>query len=726
MRKWWSVLIYELRSIPWYLLPLPVVYGIWMFIELSWIETYPSESLHYQAYKFHYAYQNLSLGIAMFLGIYLLRRDIQRSSYEWLRSYPVGETAIIFSKYAAGWLYLSLYTAAMSLVYVIYAYASQRYGSWVWQEVLQTAVQYEWSYGVTLALGMALAACIPNRISYIIGFCAWMFGTYFLDLVILTSYQELQYKPFHLSQFTMESLYLNYEVWSPSFLREETRAIRWIVVAFIVMMLALMIVLEKRKRAQRHKKRWIIMLTVVIAANVAAYVPYYGIWSENEANVQAKRNTAPVTASIDDQKVTLFSVERYILEGTRTGNRSVLWHAELTVNKAELLENETIKFTLNRNFDLQAVWMDNKKLDHYQRQGDTIEIPYLVKAGDSEAMKIHFYYSGSIYSKLHDGSKELMEAFIDGDDVLLPAQYAWYPLPGEYSLYNKSPFEGVSVQSLIEWMPRSDFELRLQGFPEHLIVTGNSVSSTPDSDTDGFKQYIQSDTRGIHLLSGSFEVVQTASDPLKVIAAPSLRSEAEQLLEQLLSRKHYFESWLEGDLNQITQVVIVPFWQIAGWEQISDYQVMGNTLFISERWYGLDSYSMEKAIYAILFGDPRIELSYAFPYGGENASLIGEVRQMISYMYYRDALGESPVQIKRRGLYYLERAVSETDEKGKEDHFPFQMLKRINAEIENGNTPRVKQVLNDFYKQGLWIDPVGREPYAIITREQWMEQWQHR
>lgn len=123
MHRWlraFSLELRLLRSNP-VLLVLPVLFGAWMVYSLSGIAPPVSQDLYLYVYDFHKVKHTLTLGAAMLLGILLIRRDTAKTAYEWTAGLPVSPAVLFSVKYAAGLLYLSLFTAAMAVVYVCFA-----------------------------------------------------------------------------------------------------------------------------------------------------------------------------------------------------------------------------------------------------------------------------------------------------------------------------------------------------------------------------------------------------------------------------------------------------------------------------------------------------------------------------------------------------------------------------------------------------------------------------
>lgn len=200
MKKWQHLFQFELRMIfgNLWLLAMPVLFGLLLF----WNLRLPGQKLEF----FNEAYSNLaflhtmSLGLTMLIGVLTIRRDIRRPSYEWSAAMPVSYAARLSAKYLAGVLYFTIFTL---LAGAAFAWSSSQMDvdpALTWGYTKYFAVTYEVSYLVTLALAMLLAVCIANRAVYLIAFCAWMFGTFFMDLFLLDRNKWYVLRTFHLNQ----------------------------------------------------------------------------------------------------------------------------------------------------------------------------------------------------------------------------------------------------------------------------------------------------------------------------------------------------------------------------------------------------------------------------------------------------------------------------------------------------------------------------------------------
>lgn len=182
MNKWlrqfrfeWNMIFRNL-----WLLALPLAFAVMNVWTIGSVA--PESNLFNEAYTFHAFVHTMTLGLVMLVGILSVRRDIRRSSYEWSSALPVPYATKVSAKYLAGLIYFSIFTLIAAAVFAWFSAQRGIAPEITVEYALYFAVTYEISYMVTLALAMLLAIAIPNRVVYLIGFCAWMFGTFFMDI----------------------------------------------------------------------------------------------------------------------------------------------------------------------------------------------------------------------------------------------------------------------------------------------------------------------------------------------------------------------------------------------------------------------------------------------------------------------------------------------------------------------------------------------------------------
>lgn len=652
-------------------------------------------------YDFHKIQHTLSLGVAMLIGILLIRRDIQRSSYDWFASLPVSSTVWVLTKFIIGLLYLSLFTVVMSLVYIAFAFHREVPVETIMEHTIYFALQYEWSYAVILALAMFLAVIIPNKVSYLIGFCAWMFGTFFIDIFIISRNKLYFLKTFHLNQFFTTSLVEN-EVWGQGLTAIENGLSKIFVLSFCLLLLAGMILLLKKQRPTKTLRRWTILSLTAFVGCAALFAPYGWLWKERYSAFAERYVGTPMYEN-ENTSITRFQVDGYNIEMERKKNN--LLKAAVTIKfPTDDVPPKQVPFTLNHTFHIQKILLNGKEIS-YIREGDLFTFAHSELNSSIENQTLYIEYEGHLYEWGYEFT-ETVSAFVQNENVFLPSFVAWYPLPGDHSLYVNSP--GYILQN-----PTS-FHVSFKGF----APLYGTLEKEQLEDADNIQAFEGDQVEDFYVFSGRLMEITDPKDSLKVITSPSNNLEAELFLKDIMDMKLYFESWL-GDYSQLDQVIYFPLALVGEFYNRNINQLVGNNFIIAQsRHHNLDQYQRRTALNVMLFKDDQTGSSFSAE-EGEGYSLIGEVRQLIQYLYYRDHLQMTYEEIKYDhripGLYLLHRD---------EGHPAIQMTNMVEQAIAEGKMKQVKEVLRHFYEKGLTItnDRDGVD-YAKITLDDWQGIW---
>lgn len=682
------------------LLTFPVLFGIWMLNELTRMPDNVSHDLYMYALDFHKVQQTLSLGMAMLLGILTLRKDLKRPSYEWLGTMPVSEHIYVLAKFLVGWLYLSLFTVAMLMVYIPLAFRHDVPTDVIWQHAGQFALQYELSYAVTLALGMLLAQAIPNRITYVIGFCAWMFGTYFMDIFLLQREQLLALKTFHLNQFFLDSVQES-ELWWSGLVSEELIWSRAFVAAFTVgMLLVIMLLLAMHKPSSRRLPFWIASFAVVLLC-VGLYTPYAHLWQERyEQAANRKQGSASIN---EDDRYTTFPVNRYEIELFHLGRGEIAVTATLNVPTVGLPADKPLTLQLHRDLLVREVMWNGEKLD-VTRAYDFIQLPVDHIATDREEQKLQFTYQGKLKEWMMF-RREQFPIFVQEEQLYLPDYAAWYPIPGDLHLFLYDR-QADQLKMRHELPPMQSFamEVRVRGFDTRLY--GSLTSSRENQDVIVFQS---KDTKGLTLFaSPDVMELNVPGESFKLLTSPSNRHEAEAFLSDVNQARAYFKTWLGEGVERIEQIAYFPF-SMVDVEMDRWQEVKGNTYFIAEtKNHNLDSFQRVNAISAVLFQDLYDGYYYSDQEDGDG-SIVGEVRDLFAELYITEVLNR--------------RSNPTFDLKQSESNVYAAMQKQVHEAIDAGKLDQVKAVLRHFYEAGLTIDPMTPK-IPMITWEQWNEVWE--
>lgn len=725
MYKWLASFKLEIKMIftNWFLLALPILFGIWFALDLAKIAPPRSEDIYHFAYDFHKVKQTLSLGVAMFLGILSVRRDLRKPTYDWLGSLPVSSATSLISKYAAGLVYLTLFVLAMSAVFAWFAYQREMTAEEIWDYLAFYGLQYEWSYGVTLALAMSLAVFIKNRISYLIGFCAWMFGTFFMDIFIISRNNLFFLKTFHLSQFLLNSFMEN-EVWGIRLLAKEIWLSRIFVIAFILMLITIMIAVLKGVRPSRSYKRWIGFSMVALIFAGAAFVPYGMLWQERYHAFAEKVKDA---VTIEDREVVQnFPIRAYDIEMKLNPNGEVEVSAILQIPEAETRGLTQLPFTLNRMFKVKEALADDQRIG-FSQKGDIVTLDLTSRKTPSELQTITLRYAGKVDDWHYRSGLEYFNAYADQENLYLPAEIAWYPLAGERVLYINDHGTGrynLTVNPLDPVYP-SDFTVKVKGFKRKVYSTlAEEKISKEDQEQQGW--VFVGEDKAVSLYSGDLVEVKVADQSTTVITAPSNRVEAERYLARLSAMKKYYASWVEQPLHEIDRI----FYSSPFGNSIYEGKLQGTQYFIYEsQFHNLDESQIIKAINRMLFQDLETQVYFSDnPEDDENFSIVSEIRLVFYYLYGRDALHLTHQEtISNMRLFW--------DAKEKRFSSPLlpnsnpylaQILEEIDQAIAAGKLEKVKEVLNHFRSEGLTLDlsnPQQME-YPRITMADWQRVWE--
>lgn len=711
MTRWFRQFRLELSLLfrNWFLLPLPVLFGLWVVSELRNMHPDQSQDLFMYAHQFHRVEHTLSLGVTMLLGILLIRKDLKRTSYEWSGTLPLSGVTILTAKFMAGLFYMSLFTIAMSISYTIIAKQQLLDGVTILRHLAIFGVQYEWSYAVTLVLAMALAMFIPNRVVFLIGFCAWMFGTFFMDIFIISGNGLYFLKTFHLNQFFLGSSILENEAWGQGLLAKEMSLSRLFVFSFMILLMTTMIAYYAKQRPVSSYRRWFIGSIAAIALCAAAYVPYGLFWAERYKAFQDRLDTAPSYEQITDHhSFTTFEVDRYDIQVVKQNNDQLKITAKMIVPTSAMLSSDQLAMTLNRTFKLDSVHLNGEKISAI-RWNDYVHIPTERAQRDQAQQELVFEYSGRLLMWEYDASERFV-AFAERGNIWMPDGAAWFPLPTNEPFALKY-IDVLFTRGYMRFL--SPVEIRMEfinfGVPLYSILSGRTLGHPYDYMDPDVTIFEGVTKGGVFVLGGDPIIeVKVPNEELTVITTPSNRREAEQYIRDVSDLRKAFADWIDGDLSAIKRVVYIPL-ESAGIDRTTQFS--GEAYFISaSKHHNLDRYQKKKTINAMLFHDLN---DYFFSSDTEDLSLVGEVRNLFSYVLYLEFL-----QNGRKDLASLLYSSTYMSDQGKE------LAAMVEQAMKDGKAKQVKEVLNTFYRRGLQIEVSTKHiHYQIITKEDWLQEW---
>lgn len=709
--KWRVQLRMELRMLGWSKVwpLLPVLYGFW-FLYILILPGSSSLDFWGASYEFNAIQHLLTIGLAMFLGIWLLRRDLTHPSYDWLRSRPASSGIMLSAKFVAGLLYMSLFTAAFLGVFWGYGKQLGIGGDDLATAVASTCLQYTTSYAVTLALAMLLAAAIRNRAVYLIGFCAWMFGTLFIELFMIIPYKWFALKTFRLSQYYIT---LN-EPWTIGWgvsLSREMLLSRLFVLGFTLMLLAVVLVLLKRLRpgAGGRLSVWAAACSVVLAA--ALFLPYGYMWQDRYNQLQQLTADAATDSTPRPKQ---FQVESYDIRLHRTDGGGLSAEALLRF-PAEGLEpaEEPLYVTLNRVFVPAEVRLNGRAVP-WGREGDWISVPRR-EIGREGMQELSVRYNGmaELWTPSLTGG-ESKPLLAEGDTLLLADHMAWYPLPGKLALYIKrGELPGYILDDRRNGLPGlAKVRLTLSGFGRKVYA------SLPEAAAREGQQVFASDqTVAVSLISGRLSELRVPSTSVRLAVDPSMVKRGTRFLEAYGRAMKYYASWLEQPVPGLHTMVYSPITQTSIWNSYELETGKGGLLLMAQYRGGyLNSPLLGEAVHVSLFGDARYQRNYS--YSRETPSLVEEIRSVFFQLYRAENpewFSENQDGLDDDALFPYYYSFSGGDDR---------IFSQVRQALENGHAGIVKRVLNDFYSRGLQITGYYGEDYPVYTFEDWTASWE--
>ncbi|WP_178018819.1 ABC transporter permease [uncultured Paenibacillus sp.] len=697
-----------------WLLALPVVFGLLAFWNL---EKLPDREILF----FRHAYTNLtllhtmSLGLTMLLGVLTIRRDIRRPSYEWNAALPVSYVSRISAKYVAGVLYFTIFSL---LAGAAFARASSRMdvtSSLTREFTAYYLITFEVSYLVTLALAMLLAICIANRAVYLIAFCAWMFGTFFLDMFLLDRNRWYVLRTFHLNQLfvTGDS---DAETWGIRLIADELAASRWFVLAFTLLLLTAGVVLLNRLRPTAFRKsNWLAGgLALLLAAG--AFVPYLSIWGVRYAGLHARlRDPAVKTAeAFRDVKVETFQIERYDIHLQREPDDRLTIKAAMQIPTGQLPGRSELVFTLNRDFHVDRMMVEGSSVP-FSHEGEKLTVRLSTPLPANESVQVEMEYAGKVMDYVAENyTEESYLAFVKGINVRLPGYIAWYPLPGDYPVYMKNS-NGDSLQVAADYggwrLPSANFRISAAGFESKLYGNLEQQESTGEGQVFEGKS-----SAFIKLYGGEFEEVSHPKLPVRLVTTPYNVKTAEGLLDKWAGVYAYFAGWVTDFDPKLDQVLMLSINSNHSPDQENKTYYL--IWLVTEPDYYANQL-MNSMLLGTNEGAPDIL----------NASedVRPQLRALMWYMYFREIKGHTTEDLKQGagdGLLYDLFDPSDSNE-ADPGHVGLRMAMQVAQAMDEGKTAQVKKVLNHFYALGLEIPHPNDAEDGLrpIPYDEWEREW---
>ncbi len=706
-------------------LSFPVIYAVLFLSYALSTSNYVNPQLYTMLYEYYSMFHTLSLGPAMLLGILTIRRDIKRSSFEWNRSLPVSFGMLLSSKYVVGIIYLSLFTLSASIIFYVVSTGYGIDGSVAMQHTINIVVQSEISYMVTFALAMLLSVCIPNRVVYLIGFCAWMFGTLFMDIFLINELGFFSLKTFHLNQFFLQDNPFSSETWGYQLFGEEILHSRVFVLAFTLLLLAVSLLILNRTRPTMNLKWcWLGAAGAAMIA-VATFAPYNSIWQERYAGIDEKVNDSTIRLSgtkfSEDVKLI---VSKYDIKLKRKADNMLQFQVELEIPAKEWSGKSSFPLTLNRSFQVSKVLVQGAETT-YHRQGERLNVEIPNEAVGELTIEVH--YAGEIMDFLHEYNNERYPAFSVGDEVNLPKYMAWYPLPGYQDVYVKSEsgqdriFTGYRFNSM--YFPPADMTLTVEGYSAPLYTGIQELERK-----EGYQRFEGKDVMGLSLFgSEGWVEVKEEGIPITVVTTQYTLENARLLLKELKGKYDYFKEWIP-DLELMSDAIKILYFGTTVENLQAENSLVDNGLILSSRtiFYHSGSGLPGEWMNAILFGSQE-----EFDMYSESDQVEKDVRARISslfwYLYYREAEGVSDKELRNqygwaRSIQVLTMKDTDYDSKG----IGRKMLNQVSKALSEGKDAEVKELLLYFYNKGI-RQPSERNNTFLkeqaISYEEWKLEW---
>ncbi|NLP52263.1 ABC transporter permease [Bacillus sp. RO1] len=737
----------------WFFLLAPLVYGISMSLWMINRNEATTNIMGQYAAGFYKANNEflaightLSLGVLFLASVLSIRREKQTVLLDWTNSLPNSFLSIILAKFLSLFIYSGLFTL---LYFLIFLWQGSSFGkdlSYLLEHGVAFSIQSQLSYAVTISLGMVLAVLINNRIVYIIVFCAWMFGTFFMEGYIIQRYQLYFLKTFHLNQFFMDISHS--DDWGYRLSRKETLYSQLFVLFFSLFLLAITIMKSSTNRISSFEKRKWTFFGLVTALTIASFFPYGSLWTErighyNQLKAGAVDQFDLESGNLVDTVGEFYDIDSYTLTMERVGNDRFHVRAEMTIPSTE--SYSSLNFSLYPSFEVDTVSWNGVKADYIKKH----HLITVQDIGQQEINRLEVEYSGSLNEWGHVYGKERNFAFLKKEDMYLPSYIGWYPLPGNYPIYTLFNMDTENYIHTIQYnrylelnqeLPASDFEVELIDFDSHVFSTGHSSKAT----TDGVQVFTSENAKGITLFSNKGLIENTEDLPISIIA----HKENNQLLQQKLADMNdvekYFQRWLGESFQQDMKLIYIPSLDFVGAEyyntnlfdealffddsiqtyvQVEDGKVINNTMtdlksrlvtFLLFKHKSLNHYYYEVPADSVLKG--LIE-TYLLVFYKDNYDFKWNDFEQFNgtEFYYLSTVSHINWMTSSADMTTLEKFDELID--SYKLQYNEQVVLMVAKEWEKGNKEEIKKLLKEIYQD---IKTNNKDSF---TYEEWMTYW---
>lgn len=564
MHKWWKQFQLENRFIfkNWFFLISPILYFIIAYIWLS-NENY---TVYHTPSEFLSVGHTMSLGVIFLASVLAVRRDRHTRLLEWTDTlsfmYISKQSAIFFSIFLYSLIYTVLFFVAFLLTSPIHME--------VWTIGVSFSIQSQVSYAVTIALGMLLATAIPNRIVYIITFCAWMFGTFFIEIFIINRFNLFYLKTFHLNQFFIDnSAPIG---WARKLVETELLISQLFVLMFTLLLFTITVMIQMSRRHFSNKIFPVISLVIVVIFTFVSFFPYGSLWKDRLEKKTSILNESPKN---EEYTISTYPVDHYLLDVELVSKEELKVEATLTFSSPI---SEALSFTLYPFFTIENVELNGEKVE-YKKDFHLITIENgTLQTGENT---IHVQYSGKIDEWNTQYGQEVHYAFVKNDEIFLPSYIGWYPILGDKPIYTVvnnmdypvllSPREYQHKQMYHSTNP--SFTLNLHGFSKDIIGTFEEKHQVNDDSI----QLVSTNSTGMTIFTNTNLTEKELDDSLTIIASPWEIEGFENSYEQAKGVKHYIEEWLPVHPNK-SKIISMPSLRNVGMDYYDTFMLDNNTI----------------------------------------------------------------------------------------------------------------------------------------------------
>jgi len=550
----------------WLFLIGPLLYFVSIYIWFTFQGPYQaSQPFLQRSTEFLAVGHTVSLGVMFLASVLCIRREKQTVMLDWTNSLPTSYRGIILAKFSA----INLY----SLIYTIIFFVSFTAIGMIQDEPLDFLVDHGWvlalqsqvSYFVSIALGMFLAAMIPNRIVYIIAFCAWMFGTFFMEGFIIQKYQLYYLKTFHLSQFFLDQN--QSEGWAFNLAQKEAWLSRMFVFFFSLLLLSLTVWRSGTNRLSSKKRSAAIGVVLIVVLTIASVAPYTHLWTERVTKAEKLFRLAVNQENLEESKIdytSFMETENYRLAVERVGDSTIIVESEIKMGS---LQENHLTFTLYPTFEIDSITWNGMEMD-YHRKNSSVTVENLE---NNSSNTLTVTYQGTLNEWGFSYSREKNFAFLQDDNMFLPSYIAWYPIMGEFPVYEKfvnGPDKNLFTNyyhrsaELSKNIPPTNFSVTLKGFDQPIFGTFEVVSRQPD----GSILITSNTTPGLTLFSQAGLVEKELSFGTHIISMEKHMKQIEKELDDLEGILPYLNSWLTISNRYKEKFVYLPSLEYTGSE----------------------------------------------------------------------------------------------------------------------------------------------------------------